>query len=69
MPTSTKELERLVIKAQEATRNLDDNLRRIAFERVLDHLLGSCETRQWSRRSVKTCQGERMRLGKSPMGC
>lgn len=42
MPTSTKELESLVIKAQEATRSLDDDLRGIAFERVLNHLLGSC---------------------------
>ena len=42
MPSSTKELHSLVIKAQEATKNLDEDLRRVAFERVLEHLLGSC---------------------------
>ena len=42
MPTSTRELESLVTKAQEATKNLDVELRRVAFERVLDHLLGNC---------------------------
>lgn len=39
MPTSTKELESLVIKAQQATKTLNDELRKAAFERVLDHLL------------------------------
>lgn len=39
MATNTKDLESLVAKAQEATKNLDDELRRVAFERVLDHLL------------------------------
>jgi len=43
MPTSTEELESLVIKAQEATRKLDSaELRKVAFEQVLDHLLASC---------------------------
>lgn len=42
MPTSTKELESLVTQAQEATKSLEGELRRVAFERVLDHLLGSC---------------------------
>ncbi len=43
MPTSTTELESLVTKAQEATKNLDNaDLRKVAFERVLDHLLGNC---------------------------
>lgn len=43
MPTSTRELESLVTKAQEATRNLEDaDLRKVAFEQVLDHLLGNC---------------------------
>ncbi len=41
MPTSTDELVTLVTKAQQATNNLDSELRRVAFERVLDHLLSN----------------------------
>lgn len=39
MLSSTKELRSLVSKAQEATKDLDNDLRRVAFERVLNHLL------------------------------
>ncbi len=42
MPNNTKELESLVTKAQEATRNLESaELRKVAFEQVLDHLLAN----------------------------
>ncbi len=41
MLSSTKELRSLVSKAQEATKDLDNDLRRVAFERVLNHLLES----------------------------
>ncbi len=41
MPTATKDLADLVHQAQEATEGLDDELRTVAFERVLDHLLGA----------------------------
>lgn len=41
MPATTKELENLVTKAQEATKHLDGELRRAAFERILDHLLSA----------------------------
>ena len=42
MPTDIQELESLVTKAQDATRNLENaDLRKVAFERVLDHLLDS----------------------------
>ena len=40
MPTATKDLENLVNQAKQATEGLDAELRMVAFERVLDHLLG-----------------------------
>ena len=39
MSTGTDQLTTLVAEAEQATRNLDDDLRLAAFERILDHLL------------------------------
>ena len=42
MPTDVRELKKLVRDAKQATAELENaDLRRVAFERVLDHLLGN----------------------------
>ncbi len=47
MPTSKEELQSLVTKAAEATRGLGNaELRKVAFERVLDHLLSTSTSPQ-----------------------